>query len=98
MLDSAESTLRMPVSDRDNREGPADAPITLVEYGDYECPVCGEAYPIVKQVQKELGNELHFVFRNFPISNAHPHAEQAAEAAESAGSQGEILADARCPL
>lgn len=90
MLDSAESTLRMPVSDRDNREGPADAPITLVEYGDYECPVCGEAYPIVKQVQKELGNELHFVFRNFPISNAHPHAEQAAEAAESAGSQGKF--------
>ena len=62
--------------------------MTLVEYGDYECPYCGAAYPIVKELQKRMGERLRFVFRNFPIAEAHPHAEQAAEAAEAAAAQG----------
>jgi protein-disulfide isomerase len=81
--------LTLPVSDeRDHIQGSADAPVTLLEYGDYECPYCGAAYPIVKQVQERLGNKLRFVFRNFPITTSHPHAEQAAEAAEAAAVQG----------
>ena len=77
-----------PVPDRDHIEGPIDAPITLLEYGDYECPYCGEAYPVIKAIQKQLGNRLCFAFRNFPLSNAHPHALHAAAAAEAAGAQG----------
>jgi len=74
--------------DRDHIQGPASAAVTLVQYGDYECPYCGEAYPIVKEVQARMGDRLRFVFRNFPISTSHPHAEQAAEAAEAAAGQG----------
>jgi protein-disulfide isomerase len=86
--DSTESAvLTLPVGDRDHIQGPAEAPLTLVEYGDYECPHCGRAYPIIKEVQRRLGKQLRFVFRNFPISNLHPHAEHAAEAAEAAGAQ-----------
>jgi protein-disulfide isomerase len=84
-----EAVLSMPVAeDRDHIQGPADAPVTLLEYGDYECPYCGAAYPIVKEVQARMGERLRFVFRNFPITTSHPHAEQAAEAAEAAGAQG----------
>jgi protein-disulfide isomerase len=84
-----EAVLTMPVSeDRDHVQGPADAPVTLVEYGDFECPYCGAAYPIVKQVQDRMGERLRFVFRHFPISTSHPNAEQAAEAAEAAAAQG----------
>jgi protein-disulfide isomerase len=83
-----ESVLTMPVSeDRDHIRGPANAAVTLVEYGDYECPYCGAAYPIVKEVQARMGDRLRFVFRNFPIATSHPHAEQAAEAAEAAAGQ-----------
>ena len=87
---SAMSTLTPPVSERDHIAGPADAPVTLVEYGDYECPYCGMAYPIVKAAQKRLGAELRFVFRNFPLKEIHPHAQHAAEAAESAAAQGKF--------
>ncbi|HEY3208733.1 MAG TPA: DsbA family protein, partial [Actinomycetota bacterium] len=76
--------------DRDHIQGPADAPVTLVQYGDYECPYCGAAYPIIKEVQARMGGRLRFVFRNFPITTSHPHAEQAAEAAEAAASQGKF--------
>ena len=79
--------LVMPVGERDHSQGPEVAPVTLVEYGDYECPYCGQAYPIVKNIQKHLGDKLHFVFRNFPITQVHPHAQHAAEAAEAAGAQ-----------
>jgi protein-disulfide isomerase len=79
--------LTLPVSERDHPQGPYTAPVTLVEYGDYECPYCGEAYPIIKNLQERLGDKLRFVFRNFPITQVHPHAQHAAEAAESAGSQ-----------
>jgi len=81
--------LTLPVSEeRDHIQGPADASVTLLEYGDYECPYCGAAYPIVKELQARMGDRLRFVFRNFPITTAHPHAEQAAEAAEAAAAQG----------
>ncbi len=82
--------LSVPVGERDHVQGPADAPVTLVEYGDYECPYTGRAYPIVKEVQRTLGDQLRFVFRNFPLTEIHPHAELAAEAAEAAGAQGKF--------
>jgi protein-disulfide isomerase len=86
-----EAAVTMPVTeDRDHVQGPADAAVTLVEYGDYECPYCGAAYPIIKEVQARMGERLRFVFRNFPITTSHPHAEQAAEAAEAAASQGKF--------
>jgi protein-disulfide isomerase len=85
-----EALLTVPVSDRDHVEGPADAAVTLVEYGDYECPYCGAAYPILKEIQARMGQRLRFVFRNFPITTSHPHAERAAEAAEAAGAQGKF--------
>jgi protein-disulfide isomerase len=82
------ATLALPVSeDRDHIQGPASATVTLLEYGDYECPYCGAAYPIIKDVHARMGESLRFVFRNFPITTSHPHAEQAAEAAEAAAAQ-----------
>jgi protein-disulfide isomerase len=90
MQESATARLTVPVSQRDHQQGPATAPVTLVEYGDYECPYCGEAYPIVKEIQRRLGDRLRFVFRNFPLTQSHPHAEHAAEAAEAAAAQGKF--------
>jgi protein-disulfide isomerase len=87
MADDGRARLTLPVSDRDHAEGSADAPVTLVEYGDYECPHCGRAHPIVKEVQRRLGSRLRFVFRNFPLAEIHPHAQHAAEAAEAAAAQ-----------
>ena len=80
--------LTPPVGASDHRAGTSAAPITLVEYGDFECPSCGEAYPVVRSIQRELGKSLRFVFRHFPLTQAHPHAQRAAEAAEAAGAQG----------
>jgi protein-disulfide isomerase len=80
--------LNSPVSERDHVMGPVGARITLVEYGDYECPACGEAYPIIKAVQQRLGEQVRVVFRNFPLTEAHPHARLAAYAAEAAAVQG----------
>jgi protein-disulfide isomerase len=77
-----------PDEERDHIQGPSSAAVTLVEYGDYECPFCGQAYPIVKEIQERMGERLRFVFRNFPISTSHPHAEHAAESAEAADAQG----------
>jgi len=78
------------VSERDHSQGPADAPITLVEYGDYQCPYCGAAYPVVKRLQADLGKKLRFVFRNFPLTQMHPLAMVSAEAAEAAGRLGKF--------
>jgi protein-disulfide isomerase len=75
------------VSDRDHIEGSAAAPVTLLEYGDFECPHCGHAYPIVEELRRRMGKKMRFAFRNFPLSEVHPHAEKAAEAAEAAGAQ-----------
>jgi len=80
--------LLVPVNENDHFQGSADAEWILVEYGDYECPVCGQAYPIVKQLQEHLGDQLLFVFRNFPLREIHPSAEHAAEAAEFAAGYG----------
>lgn len=86
-----DGTLAPPVEDaRDHVQGPTSAPVTLVEYGDYQCPYCGMAHPIVKELQRSLGDQLRFVFRNFPLRDAHPHAEHAAETAESAAAQGKF--------
>jgi protein-disulfide isomerase len=79
--------LKLPVGDRDHVVGPETARVTIVEYGDYECPYCGAAHPIVKALQKALGDDLRFAFRHFPLSQIHPHSYQAAEAAEAAGAQ-----------
>lgn len=78
------SKLRVPVDVKDHIQGDLQAPALVVEYGDYECPHCARAHPIVKRVQKHFGSRLGFVFRNFPLSKAHPMAESAAEAAEFA--------------
>jgi protein-disulfide isomerase len=83
-------SLTLPVAGRDHIQGSMDAPIMLLEYGDYECPYCGEAYPIIKAIQERLGDRLCFAFRNFPLVQSHPHAQHAAEAAEAAGAQGKF--------
>jgi len=83
-------SLIQPVSDADHIEGNADAEVTLVEYGDYECSYCGAAYPVIKHIQRKMGKQLRFVFRNFPLANMHPFAEISAEAAEAASTQGKF--------
>ena len=77
---------------RDHIRGPADAPVTLLEYGDYECAFCAAAHRIVATIEAALGNKLRFVFRHFPLTSVHPHAQLAAEAAEAAGAQNEFWA------
>ena len=81
-------SLTLPDPERDHILGSADESIKLLEYGDYECPSCGDAHLIVKEIKRRLGDDLLFAFRNFPLANIHPHAEHAAEAAEAAGAQG----------
>ena len=73
---------------RDHVRGGADAPVTLVEYGDFQCPYCGEAYPVVNELFERFGGQLRFVFRHMPLPDLHPRAPFAAEAAEAAGAQG----------
>jgi protein-disulfide isomerase len=84
------SKINVPDPKRDHTQGSPDAPIMLLEYGDYECPFCGQAQPIMKAIQERLGDSLCFAFRHFPLANVHPHAEHAAEAAEAAGAQGKF--------
>jgi protein-disulfide isomerase len=86
----SDGELSPPVTERDHTSGPDTAPVTLVEYGDYECPHCGHAHPIVQSLRRKLGKRLRFVFRNFPLAEAHPHARHAAEAAEAAAEQGKF--------
>ncbi len=83
MSEHTQGSLRPAVSERDHTLGPASAPVTLVEYGDYQCPHCYRAHPIVTAVRKQLGDQLRFVFRNFPMAEMHPEAMHCAEAAES---------------
>lgn len=83
--------LSLPVSEsRDHILGPVTAPVTLVEYGDYECPYCAQAYLITKEIQERLGDKLRFVFRNFPVTKIRPHAYETALAAEAAAAQGKF--------
>ena len=84
------SRLTLPVNDRDHILGPPDAPVTLVEYGDYECPYCVMAYPIVESIRRRMGDNMRFVFRHFPLTQIHPHAQHAAEMAEAAGERGKF--------
>jgi protein-disulfide isomerase len=83
-------SLTIPVGKDDHVQGSAGAPVTLVEYGDYECPYCGAAYPMVKAITKKFHSKLRFVFRNMPLNEMHPNAELAAEAAEAAAAQGKF--------
>lgn len=78
------------VTERDHSSGATDAPVTLLEYGNFECIHCGQAYPMIKAVQKRLGDNLRFVFRHFPTVRVHPHSLRAAEAAEAAAAQGKF--------
>src|SRR3979411_1494250 len=84
----AMGVLKVPVTQRDHIRGPANAPVTLVEYGDYECAHCGLAHPIINTVCHTLAWQLRFVFLHFPLSQVHPNAEAAAESAEFAGAHG----------
>jgi protein-disulfide isomerase len=90
MATSMRAKLTVPVNDRDHVQGPNTAPLTLVEYGDFECPYCAAAHVIIKQAQEIMGDQLRFVFRHFPLTQIHPHAEAAAEASEAAGAQGQF--------
>jgi protein-disulfide isomerase len=87
---STQGHLKIPVSEKDHSEGPDSAALTVIEYGDYQCPYCGRAYPIVKRLQKALGAKMKFVFRNFPLSELHPDALNAAKIAEAAAQQGKF--------
>jgi protein-disulfide isomerase len=81
-------TLTDPVNiGSDHIQRSINAPITIVEYGDYECPYTGMAYPVVKEIMKQFGDKIYFVFRNFPLNDIHPHAQHASEAAEAAAAQ-----------
>ncbi len=82
--------LRAPITNRDHVKGPSAASITLVEYGDYQCPYCGQAYDVLRHIERRFGKTLRFVFRNFPLPEIHPQAVLAAEAAEAADAQGKF--------
>jgi protein-disulfide isomerase len=83
-------SLKPPVSEKDHLQAETTAPIELLEYGDYQCPHCGRAYPIIKSIQKKMGDKLKFVFRNFPLAESHPYAINAAIATEAAAAQGKF--------
>jgi protein-disulfide isomerase len=87
MTTDSSPMLTLPVGPRDHVQGSAKALVTLVEYGDFQCPHCGRAYPIVEELRRQFGDRMRFVFRNFPLTQVHEHAETAAEAAEAAGAQ-----------
>ena len=82
--------LKNSVTERDHASGAPTAPVTLLEYGNFECIHCGRAYPIIKEVRKLLGDNLRFVFRHFPTVQTHPHSLRAAEAAEAANALGKF--------
>jgi len=84
------SKLSVSVTKQDHLQGALNAACSLVEYGDYECPSCGEVQPVIKKLQAHFGDQMSFVFRNFPLQEVHPWAEAAAEVAELAGSQGKF--------
>ena len=87
---SQRTHLAVPVSERDHSQGPASAAITLVQFGDYECPYTRQSTRVVQALQQELGDRLRFIYRNFPLIEIHPHALHAALAAEAADAQGKF--------
>ena len=84
------SYLVLPVGARDHAQGSMEAAVTLLEYGDFECGHCAEAFPMVKEITRWLRGELRYAFRHFPVPDKHPHALGAAEAAEAVGAQGKF--------
>lgn len=82
--------LAAPVGRSDHAQGPEDAPVTLLEYGDYQCPFCADMQPMLKAIAKKMGGQMRFVFRHMPLIEMHPYAQFAAEAAEAAGAQGKF--------
>jgi protein-disulfide isomerase len=84
---SERALLSIPVGPEDHASGPPEAQLTVVEYGDYQCPYCGQAYPIVERLRKDFADSMRFVFRNLPLADVHPHAEAAAEMAEAVALQ-----------
>ncbi|OLD82150.1 MAG: disulfide bond formation protein DsbA, partial [Ktedonobacter sp. 13_1_20CM_4_53_7] len=82
--------LAVPVSERDHIQGPDTATVTLVQYGDYECPYTRRSTWVVQAIQQQLGDQLRFVYRNFPLTEIHPHALHTAFAAEAADAQGKF--------
>ena len=90
MSNSIAGSLTPAVGKRDHIQGASSAIVTLVEYGDYQCPFCGDAYPVIKKLQTHFGDQLRFAFRNFPLVRIHAYAQRAAEAAEAAGAQGQF--------
>jgi len=88
-METTLATLSPPVDPaRDHVRGPTDTPATLVEYGDFQCPYCGDAYPVVRELLERFGDQLGFVFRHMPLGDLHPRSQPAAQAAEAAGAQG----------
>ncbi|NML57528.1 DsbA family protein [Chryseobacterium cheonjiense] len=83
-------SLKPSVNKNDHIQGNANAELVIVEYGDYQCPYCGAAYPVLKELMDEFGNQVQFVFRNFPLSEMHQYARPAAIAAEAANLQGKF--------
>src|SRR5688572_28256738 len=80
--------IAVPVTARDHTRGHENAPVTLVEHGDFQCPYCASAYPVVAALEQRFGDQVRFVFRHFPLTNVHPLAQAAAEASEWAAAQG----------
>jgi protein-disulfide isomerase len=89
-MSAPSAALAVEVDPEDHSLGPPEAPITLVEYGDYECSYCGEAFVVVRELRRKFGDSLRFVFRNFPLAELHPHAQRAAELAEAVALQGDF--------
>ena len=87
---SERALLSVPVGPEDHSRGPLGAKLTVVEYGDYQCPYCGQAYPIVEKLMTTFADSMTLVFRNLPLADVHPHAEAAAEVAEAVGLQGKF--------
>jgi protein-disulfide isomerase len=87
-LQTAGGRLAVAINEQDHTRGRQDAPVTLVEYGDYQCPYCAMAHPIVQELLRRRRDSVLFVFRHFPLTNVHPYAEMVAEAAEAAGTRG----------
>ena len=91
---SARIALTLPDPERDHISGSVDGSVRLLEYGDYECPSCGMAQPIVKEIQRQLGGDLLFAFRHFPLTKIHPHSEHAAGGCRSSRYAGKFLGHA----
>ncbi|WP_210191619.1 MULTISPECIES: thioredoxin domain-containing protein [Rhodomicrobium] len=87
---SETNMLTSPVAPRDHVLGAPEAPVIVVEYGDYECQFCGQAHKVVSELMRSFGKQMRYVYRQFPLTAVHPHAQQAAEAAEAAGAQDDV--------